>query len=47
MLELTRLEALGLYQGLDATGVPQGPIHLRRRTEPGDRSWIERISDVM
>jgi segregation and condensation protein A len=47
ILELTRLEALGLYQGVDALGVPVGPIHLRRRSEPGDQSWIERISDLM
>jgi segregation and condensation protein A len=47
ILELTRLEALGLYQGLDDLGVPVGPIHLRRRTLSGDQSWIERISDLM
>jgi segregation and condensation protein A len=47
ILELTRLEALGLYQGLDAGGVPQGAIHLRRRGAAGDSSWIERISEIM
>jgi segregation and condensation protein A len=47
VLELTRLEAIGLYQGLDELGVPVGPIHLRRRGEPGDESWHERISDLM
>ena len=46
-IELTRLEALGLYQGLDSQGVPAGPIHLRRRAEPGDQGWAERISDLM
>jgi segregation and condensation protein A len=47
VLELARLEAIGLYQGIDALGVPHGPIHLRRRAEAGDRSWYERISDLM
>lgn len=47
ILELTRLEAVGLYQGIDELGVPDGPIHVRRRIEPGDRSWIERISELM
>ncbi len=47
ILELTRLEALGLYQGLDADGVPQGAIHLRRHGEAGDAGWTERISDLM
>jgi len=47
MLELTRLEALGIFQGVDASGVPEGPIHLRRRIEPGDQAWSERISELM
>jgi segregation and condensation protein A len=47
ILELTRLEALGLYQGIDEDGVPIGAIHLRRRSAPGDGSWIERISEIM
>jgi segregation and condensation protein A len=47
ILELTRLEALGLYQGVDAEGVPHGPIHLRRKLAAGDSSWIERISELM
>jgi segregation and condensation protein A len=47
ILELTRLEAIGLYQGLDALGVPEGPIHVRRKGAPGDGSWHERISDLM
>lgn len=47
VLELARLEAIGLYQGLDAAGVPRGPIHLRRRGDAADRSWMERISDLM
>lgn len=47
ILELTRLEALGLYQGVDELGVPVGPIHLRRCSPLGDQSWIERISELM
>jgi segregation and condensation protein A len=47
ILELTRLEAIGLYQGLDGLGVPIGPIHLRRRSGVGDASWMERLSDLM
>jgi segregation and condensation protein A len=47
ILELTRLEALGIYQGLDEMGVPVGPIHLRRKGDAGDRTWAEHISDLM
>ena len=47
MLELTRLEAIGIYQGIDAEGVPVGPIHLRRRGEIADGTWMERISELM
>ena len=47
MLELTRLEAIGIYQGVDAEGVPVGPIHLRRRGEIAEGTWMERISELM
>jgi segregation and condensation protein A len=47
ILELTRLEALGIYQGLDEWGVPVGTIHLRRKGEVGDRTWLEHVSDLM
>jgi len=47
ILELTRLEALGLYQGVDAMLVPEGPIHVRRKIAPADATWTERISDIM
>jgi len=47
ILELARLAALGLYQGLSETGVPEGPIHLRRIAEPDAVNWVERISDLM
>ena len=47
ILELTRLEAIGLYQGIDEQGVPRGPIHVRRRGEPGDAGWRQRVSELM
>jgi segregation and condensation protein A len=47
ILELTRLEAIGLYQGLDELGVPRGPIHVRRRGDAGDRGWEQRVSELM
>ena len=47
ILELTRLEAIGLYQGIDEAGVPRGPIHLRRQLGPDDPRWTEQISDLM
>jgi segregation and condensation protein A len=47
ILELTRLEALGIYQGIDELRAPVGPIHLRRKGTAGDRSWAEHISDLM
>ena len=47
ILELTRLEAIGIYQGVDDANIPAGPIHLRRRGEPDDTTWVERISELM
>jgi segregation and condensation protein A len=47
ILELTRLEAIGLYQGVDDQGVPRGAIHVRRRGDAADPSWIERVSELM
>jgi segregation and condensation protein A len=47
ILELTRLSAIRIYQGLDNRGVPEGPIHLRRSIEPGDTAWIEQIAKSM
>jgi segregation and condensation protein A len=41
VLELTRLAALRLYQGLSETGVPRGPVHLRRVKGSG---WEGRIA---
>jgi segregation and condensation protein A len=47
ILELTRITAMRIYQGLDDLGVPDGPIHLRRSIEPGDTAWIEQIPESM
>jgi segregation and condensation protein A len=47
ILELTRLEAIRLYQGVDEAGAPVGAIHVRRRGEAGDRGWAERVSELM
>lgn len=46
VLELVRLAALRIYQGLDEAGVPRGPIHLRC-TDDSAADWRERIADVM
>ncbi len=47
ILELSRLDALSVYQSLDDACVPRGPIHLRRTSESGDSTWAERIADIM
>ncbi len=47
ILELSRLAALHIYQGLDAGGGPQGPIHLRRSDELGSRGWTEQVAEIM
>ncbi|MDH5307717.1 MAG: segregation/condensation protein A [Myxococcales bacterium] len=47
ILELARLEALGLYQGVNEMGVPEGPIHVRRVGEAGSEGWAKRISELM
>jgi chromatin segregation and condensation protein Rec8/ScpA/Scc1 (kleisin family) len=47
ILELTRLEAIGLYQGIDERGVPSGPIHVRRRGDAGGSDWEQRVSELM
>ena len=46
ILELTRLEALRLYQTVDDRGLPCGPIHLRRSAE-GHAVWRDLIAEVM
>ncbi|MFB3118801.1 MAG: ScpA family protein [Myxococcota bacterium] len=47
ILELTRLAAIRIYQGIDQLGAPEGPIHLRRSIEAGDTVWIEQIAESM
>jgi segregation and condensation protein A len=47
ILELTRLSAIRIYQGLNDLGVPEGPIHLRRSIESGDTAWVKQIAESM
>jgi chromatin segregation and condensation protein Rec8/ScpA/Scc1 (kleisin family) len=47
ILELTRLAAIRIYQGLDDRGVPEGPIHLRRSIESSDTAWVDQIAESM
>jgi segregation and condensation protein A len=47
ILELSRLSALRIYQGIDAAGAPHGPIHLRRCDESGGVRWTELVAEVM
>jgi segregation and condensation protein A len=49
ILELVRLQALRVYQGLGGSGSPEGPIRLRtvRDAEDGEVHWRDRISDLM
>jgi segregation and condensation protein A len=47
ILELTRIAAIRIYQGLDDLGVPEGPIHLRRSIETDDTTWVERVAESM
>jgi segregation and condensation protein A len=48
VLELARLAALRIYQGLGESGAPEGPIRLRRAVEGGtELEWRERITDSM
>ena len=45
ILELVRVSAIRVYQGLDAVGAPEGPIHVRRGE--ADDGWSARISELM
>lgn len=51
ILELARLQALRVYQGVSDAGSPAGPIRLRAVSNSGagssSPSWRERISDLM
>jgi segregation and condensation protein A len=45
VLELVRIAALRVYQGLGGDGVPAGPIRLR--AGPASEIWNERIAEIM
>ena len=46
LLELARLGALRLFQGMNELGVPEGAIHMRMvRDAQTDLSWRERVTD--
>jgi segregation and condensation protein A len=48
MLELARLTALMIYQGLNEEGAPEGAIRLRAVEQQSDGpSWYERITETM
>ncbi len=48
ILELARLAALRIYQGLSERGTPEGAIRVRRATIPVDGSeWQDRITESM
>ena len=50
ILELARLAALHLYQGLGESGSPEGPIRLRKAEDThlgSSAPWSERISELM
>jgi chromatin segregation and condensation protein Rec8/ScpA/Scc1 (kleisin family) len=47
ILELAKLEALRLYQGLSADGSPEGVIRLRSVEASGQVSWADRLVEEM
>lgn len=48
LLELARLSALRIYQGISERGTPEGSIRVRRaQIESDDPEWRERITDTM
>lgn len=48
VLELARLTALRIYQGISDRGTPEGPIRVRRAVVAGDDpQWRDRIADSM
>ncbi len=48
VLELARLAALRIYQGLSERGTPEGAIRVRRASlEADDPDWRDRITDTM
>jgi chromatin segregation and condensation protein Rec8/ScpA/Scc1 (kleisin family) len=47
ILELTRLQALSIYQGVNEQGSPDGAIRLRAILNADQVSWNERITELM
>jgi segregation and condensation protein A len=47
ILELTRLGALRIYQGVGPSGAPEGPIRLRKLPGELAEDWAQRISELM
>jgi segregation and condensation protein A len=46
VLELVRLAAVRVYQGLSETGVPEGPIRLRRADGVAADDWEAAVADI-
>jgi len=46
VLELVRLAAVRVYQGLSEAGVPEGPIRLRRADGAGADDWSAAVADI-
>ena len=46
ILELVRLSALRLYQGLGEDGVPEGPIHVRPAADGRGGEWQQHVSRI-
>ena len=46
ILELVRLNALSMYQGLGEDGVPEGPIHLRPADASQGEEWRQHESAI-
>lgn len=47
ILELTRLQAISIYQGANEFGVPDGAIRLRPTRMVSEVAWSERITELM
>jgi len=46
ILELVRLSALRVYQGMGEYGEPEGPIHIRLAGESQPDEWEERVAKI-
>jgi segregation and condensation protein A len=47
ILELARLGAVSIFQGVSDSGAPEGPIRLRATGGELADGWVERISELM